>query len=355
MEIKVQLTDHPKAKTPESELGFGKVFTDHMFTMDWDKEQGWHDAQIVPFGDISLSPACNVFHYSQETFEGLKAYRRADGHIQLFRPEENFKRLNNSNARLAMPVLDVDFCVEALKKLVEIDQDWVPYSDGHSLYIRPFCIATEPNLGAHNTTKVKFIIILSPVGAYYASGLNPVNIYVEPRYVRAVRGGTGFAKTGGNYAASMLAQEEAGAQGFSQVLWLDGVEQKYIEEVGAMNVFFVIDGKVVTPSISHGSILPGITRKSVIELLRHWGYEVEETRITVDDLEKAYKEGKFTEMFGSGTAAVISPVGLLRYKDYDMELSGGKIGELSQKLYDELTGIQWGKRPDPFGWTVEVC
>ena len=355
MEIKVQLTDHPKAKTPDSELGFGRVFTDHMFTMDWDKEHGWHDAQIVPFGNISLSPACNVFHYSQETFEGLKAYRTADGHIQLFRPEENFKRLNNSNARLAMPTLDVGFCVEALKKLIEIDQEWVPYSEGHSLYIRPFCIGTEPNLGAHNTTTVKFLIILSPVGAYYASGLNPVSIYVEPRYVRAVRGGTGFAKTGGNYAASMLAQEEADAQGFSQVLWLDGVEQKYIEEVGAMNVFFVIGGKIMTPSITHGSILPGITRKSVIELLRHWGYEVEETRITVDDLMEAYKEGKFTEMFGTGTAAVISPVGLLRYKDFDMKLSDGKIGELSQKLYDVLTGIHWGKRPDPFGWIVPVC
>ena len=354
MEIKIQLTDCPKQKTKDSELGFGKVFTDHMFTMDWDKENGWHDAQIIPFGNLSLSPACNVFHYSQETFEGLKAYRTPDGHIQLFRPEENFKRLNNSNKRLAMPELDVDFCIEALKKLVEIDQDWVPYSEGHSLYIRPFCIATEPNLGAHNTSMVKFLIILSPVGAYYASGLNPVNIYVEPRYVRAVRGGTGFAKTGGNYAASMLAQEEAAEQGFSQVLWLDGVEQKYIEEVGAMNVFFVLGDEVVTSEL-RGSILPGITRKSVIEILKYWGYKVSERRITVDELMEAYKEGKFTEMFGSGTAAVISPVGLLRYKDFDMKLSDGKIGALSQKLYDELTGIQWGKKEDPFGWTVKVC
>ncbi|MBQ4153341.1 MAG: branched-chain amino acid aminotransferase, partial [Oscillospiraceae bacterium] len=348
------LTNCPKEKTPDDKLGFGKVFTDHMFMMDWDKENGWHDAQILPFGPITLSPACNVFHYAQETFEGLKAYRTADGSIQLFRPEENFNRLNNSNIRLAMPTLDVDFCIEALKKLIEIDQEWVPYSDGHSLYIRPFCIATEPNLGAHNTTSVKFMIILSPVGAYYPGGLNPVNIYVESNYVRAVRGGTGFAKTGGNYAASMAAQEEAGAQGFSQVLWLDGVERKYIEEVGAMNVFFVLGDEIVTPEL-RGSILPGITRKSVIEILKKWGYKVSERKITVDELIEAYKKGEFTEMFGSGTAAVISPVGLLRYQDIDMKLSDGKIGELSQRLYDEMTGIQWGKKEDTYGWITKVC
>ena len=354
MEITIQRTTAPKQKPDENHLIFGHEFTDHMFMMDWDKENGWHDAKIVPYGPLLLSPASNCLHYSQETFEGLKAYRTADGSIQLFRPEENFKRLNNSNDRLSMPRIDVDFALEALKTLVELDKDWVPYGDGRSLYIRPFMIATEPNLGAHSSTEYKFLIILSPVGAYYASGLNPVNIYVETNYVRAVKGGTGFAKTGGNYAASMKAQDEAASVGFSQVLWLDGVERKYIEEVGAMNVFFVIDGEVVTPSLQ-GSILPGITRKSVIEILKHWGVPVSERRLSVDELVKAYDEGRFTEMFGSGTAAVISPVGLLRYGDKDMVLSGGKIGELSQKLYDELTGIQWGKRPDPLGWTVKVC
>jgi len=354
MEITIQRTTAPKQKPDENHLIFGHEFTDHMFMMDWDKENGWHDAKIVPYGPLMLSPASNCLHYSQETFEGLKAYRTADGAIQLFRPEENFNRLNNSNDRLSMPRIDVDFALEALKTLVELDKDWVPYGDGRSLYIRPFMIATEPNLGAHSSTEYKFLIILSPVGAYYASGLNPVNIYVETNYVRAVKGGTGFAKTGGNYAASMKAQDEAAAVGFSQVLWLDGVERKYIEEVGAMNVFFVIDGEVVTPSLQ-GSILPGITRKSVIEILKHWGVPVSERRLSVEELAKAYDEGRFTEMFGSGTAAVISPVGLLRYGDKDMVLSDGKIGELSQKLYDELTGIQWGKRPDPLGWIVKVC
>ena len=354
MEITIQRTTAPKQKPDENHLIFGHEFTDHMFVMDWDKDIGWHDARIVPYGPLELSPASNCLHYSQETFEGLKAYRTADGHIQLFRPQENFKRLNNSNDRLSMPRIDEDFALEALKMLVELDKDWVPYGDGRSLYIRPFMIATEPNLGAHSSTQYKFLIILSPVGAYYASGLNPVNIYVETNYVRAVRGGTGFTKTGGNYAASMKAQDEAAEVGFSQVLWLDGVERKYIEEVGAMNVFFVIDGEIVTPSLQ-GSILPGIPRKSVIEILKHWGYPVSERRLSVEELVKAYDEGRFTEMFGSGTAAVISPVGLLRYGDKDMVLSGGKIGELSQKLYDELTGIQWGKRPDPLGWIVKVC
>ncbi|MBQ4050426.1 MAG: branched-chain amino acid aminotransferase [Oscillospiraceae bacterium] len=354
MEITIQRTTAPKQKPDENHLIFGHEFTDHMFMMDWTKEKGWHDAKIVPYGPLMLSPASNCLHYSQETFEGLKAYRTADGSIQLFRPEENFNRLNNSNDRLSMPRIDVDFALEALKTLVELDKDWVPYGDGRSLYIRPFMIATEPNLGAHSSTEYKFLIILSPVGAYYASGLNPVNIYVETNYVRAVKGGTGLAKTGGNYAASMKAQDEAASVGFSQVLWLDGVERKYIEEVGAMNVFFVIDGEVVTPSLQ-GSILPGITRKSVIEILKHWGVPVSERRLSVEELVKAYDEGRFTEMFGSGTAAVISPVGLLRYGDKDMVLSDGKIGELSQKLYDELTGIQWGKRPDPLGWVVKVC
>ena len=352
-EIKIERTLTPKQKPKKDKLVIGHEFTDHMFEMDWNKEQGWHDPRIVPYGPLTLSPACNCFHYGQETFEGLKAYRCEDGSIRLFRPEENFKRLNNSNDRLSMPQIDVDFAVNALKKLIEIDADWVPHKKDTSLYIRPFMIGTEPSLGAHTSNQYKFLIILSPVGAYYATGLSPVKIYVEDQYVRAVRGGTGFAKCGGNYAASMKAQDIAEAEGFSQVLWLDGVERKYIEEVGAMNVFFVLGDEVVTPALQ-GSILPGITRKSVIELLRSWGVKVTERRISAEELVEAYKEGKFTEMFGSGTAAVISPVGLLRYEGTDMVLSGGKIGELSQKLYDSLTGIQWGRVEDPFGWSVKI-
>ena len=347
-------TTNPKQKPDEDHLVFGHEFTDHMFVMDWNKELGWHDAKIMPYGPLELSPACNCLHYGQETFEGMKAYRAPDDSILLFRPEENFARLNRSNERMCIPLIDEDFALEALKALVELDKDWVPHKPETSLYIRPFVIGTEPSLGAHASAQYKFIIIMSPVGSYYPTGLNPVNIYVETEYVRAVRGGTGFAKTGGNYAASMKAQDVAGEIGFSQVLWLDGVERKYIEEVGAMNVFFVLGDEVVTPALQ-GSILPGITRKSVIELLKSWGYNVSERRLSIDELTKAYEDGKFTEMFGSGTAAVISPVGLLRYKDVDMKLSGGEIGPLSRKLYDELTAIQRGKQEGPAGWSVKVC
>ena len=352
-EIKIIRSENLKQKPDENTLVFGKYFTDHMFMMDWDKENGWHDAKIVPYAPLELSPACTCLHYGQETFEGMKAYRNQSGEIYLFRPMENFKRLNASNDRLCIPYIDEEIALKALKELLKIDKDWVPHKEGTSLYIRPFVIGTEPSLGAHSSSEYKFMIIMCPVGAYYATGLNPVNIFVENEYVRAVRGGTGFAKTGGNYAASLKAQDVAAEEGFSQVLWLDGVERKYIEEVGAMNVFFVLKDEVVTPALQ-GSILPGITRKSVIELLKSWGYNVSERRISIDELIEAYNKGEFTEMFGSGTAAVISPVGLLRYKDTDMKLSDGKIGELSQKLYDELTGIQWGKRPDPFNWTVKA-
>lgn len=352
-EIKIVRNTAPKQKPDENNLVFGKYFTDHMFEMDWNQEQGWHDARIVPYAPLELSPACTCLHYGQETFEGMKAYRNPHGEIYLFRPMENFKRLNRSNDRLCIPQIDEEFALKALTELIKLDKDWVPHKEGTSLYIRPFVIGTEPSLGAHSSSEYKFLIIMCPVGAYYATGLNPVSIFVENEYVRAVRGGTGFAKTGGNYAASLKAQDVAAEEGFSQVLWLDGVERKYIEEVGAMNVFFVLGDEVVTPALQ-GSILPGITRKSVIELLNSWGYKVSERRLSVDELLEAYANGTFTEMFGSGTAAVISPVGLLRYKDTDMKLSDGKIGKLSQRLYDELTGIQWGKRPDPFGWTMKV-
>ena len=350
MDIRVELTSSPKTKpTDESNLGFGHFFTDHMFIMNYDNGQGWHNARIVPYGPLDLSPASMCLHYAQEVFEGLKAYRTADNKIQLFRPEENFKRLNVSNERLVIPQVDVDFCVEALDKLVDIDRDWVPHSDGASLYIRPFIIACDPFLGVRPADSYMFIIILSPSGAYYSTGLNPVSIYVEQNYVRAVRGGMGFTKTGGNYAASLIGQDEAHKQNYSQVLWLDGVEKKYIEEVGAMNIFFIIDGEVVTPELQ-GSILSGITRKSAIELAKNWGMKVSEKRISIQEVADAYDAGKLDEVFGTGTAAVISPVGTLKWGDKVMTINNNQIGPISQKLYDTMTGIQYGRLEDKFNW-----
>ena len=352
LDIKITRTTAPKAK-PTGKLGFGKIFTDHMFVMDYTRGKGWHDPRIVPFQDITLSPAAMVFHYGQEMFEGLKAYKGADGKNYLFRPDMNAKRTNNTNDRLCIPRVPEEDYVQAVKAIVSVDQDWIPTEPGTSLYIRPFIIATEPFLGVDVSETFQFYIILSPSGAYYESGLEPVGIWIEDDYVRAVRGGMGFAKTGGNYAASLAGQVKAHNDGYSQVLWLDGVERKYIEEVGAMNIFFKIDGKVVTPMLN-GSILPGVTRASCIDLCKHWGMEVEERRISVDELVEAAKSGALEECWGSGTAAVISPVGALRYEDEVMEIGGGGIGPVSQKLYDTVTGIQTGKVNDEFGWTVEV-
>ena len=352
LDIKIQKTEHPKAK-PEGPLGFGKIFTDHMFIMNYTEGMGWHDARIVPFGDLSFSPASMVFHYGQEMFEGLKAYRGEDGKTYLFRPDMNAKRTNATNDRLCIPHLPEEDFVQAVKAIVKVDEDWVPTEKGTSLYVRPFIIATDPFLGVSPSKTYLFIIILSPSGAYYASGLEPVGIWIEDDYVRAVRGGMGFAKTGGNYAASLAAQVKAHDAGYSQVLWLDGVERKYIEEVGAMNIFFKIDGEIVTPMLN-GSILPGITRNSVLHLCKHWGYKVSERKISVDELLEAQKSGKLEEVFGTGTAAVISPVGKLRYKDDVMTIGDGKIGPVSQRLYDTVTGIQLGKLPDEFGWRQEV-
>ena len=353
-EIKIELTKTKKAKpADETKLGFCHIFTDHMFVMNYTEGTGWHDPRIVPFGNIPLSPAAMVFHYGQEMFEGLKAYKGADGKAYLFRPDMNAKRANNSNDRLCIPEIPEEDFVEAVKALVSVEKDWIPTAPGTSLYIRPFIIATDDFLGVAPSKTYMFIIILSPSGAYYESGLAPVGIWIEDEYVRAVRGGMGFAKTGGNYAASLIAQVKAHNDGFSQVLWLDGVERKYIEEVGAMNIFFKIDGKIVTPMLN-GSILPGITRNSVIQMCKSWGMTVEERKVSVDELIEAQKSGKLEECFGSGTAAVISPVGKLRYKDDVMTINGGGIGEISQKLYDNLPGIQWGRLPDPFGWRVEV-
>ena len=353
MEIKITLNKNLKPKPDENTLVFGQTFTNHMFVMDYNEENGWHNAQILPYGNIQLDPASMILHYGQEVFEGMKAYRSEQGNIMLFRPEKNFERLNTSNDRLCIPKLDEEFCLEALIKLLELDKDWVPHLPGTSLYIRPFIIATQKGLGVHPAKEYKFLIICCPVGSYYKEGLNPVKIYVEDEYVRAVKGGTGFIKSGGNYAASLKGQEKAEKMNYSQVLWLDGKERKYIEEVGAMNVFFKIDGKVVTPSLE-GSILPGITRRSTIELLKSWNIPVEERKISIDELITAYNENKLEEAFGTGTAAVISPIGEFNYQNKVMVVNNNQIGELSQKLYDTLTGIQWGKIKDNFGWVKKL-
>ncbi len=354
MDIKITKTTTPKAKpAPGQPLGFGKIFTDHMFVMNYTEGKGWHDARIVPYQNLSLAPSAMVFHYGQEMFEGLKAYKGEDGSVYLFRPDMNAKRANNSNKRLVIPELPEEDFVEAIKAVVDVDRDWIPTDPGTSLYIRPFIIATDEFLGVAPSKTYLFIVILSPSGAYYESGLEPVGIWIEDEYVRAVKGGMGYTKTGGNYAASLIAQVKAHDDGYSQVLWLDGVERKYIEEVGAMNIMFKINGKVVTPMLN-GSILPGVTRDSILQVCRDWGYEVEERRISVDELVAAAKDGSLEEVWGTGTAAVVSPVNKLRYEDEVMHIGDGGIGELTQKLYDELTGIQWGKRPDTRGWRVTV-
>lgn len=354
-EISITKTNCPKAKPQdESKLGFGKIFTDHMFLMDYSEGEGWHNGRIVPFGPIPTNPASTVFHYGAEIFEGMKAYRAANGKIQLFRPMENIKRLNNSAERLCLPQLDEEGCLDILKTMVELEKDWVPHSEGTSLYIRPFLYGNDPHLGVHAVKNAVFAVICSPVGAYYAEGINPVKIAIESEDVRAVRGGTGYAKCGGNYAASLRAGQRAEEKGYTQVLWLDGVHRKYIEEVGAMNVMFKINGKIVTPALT-GSVLPGITRKSCVELLKDWGYTVEERAFSVDELFEAAENGTLEEAWGTGTAAVVSPIGHLFYNGKEYTVANNEIGELTQKLYDELTGIQWGKCTDKHGWTEEVC
>jgi branched-chain amino acid aminotransferase len=324
-----------------------------MFMMDYSKETGWTNARIVPFENLSIHPASTVLHYGSEIFEGLKAYRRADGKVQLFRPIENIRRMNRSAERLCLPELPEEETLEALLKFVEVEQDWTPSSDGTSLYLRPFLFGNDESLGVHAVANATFVIIASPVGSYYPEGINPVKIMIEAEDVRAVKGGTGYAKCGGNYAASNRAGERAAQQGYSQVLWLDGVERKYIEEVGAMNVMFKIDGEVVTPMLS-GSILPGITRMSCLEVLRAQGYKVSERLLSIDELEEAMESGKLEEAWGCGTAAVISPIGELCYKGKKYAVNNGEIGETTQFLYDTLTGIQWGKIEDKFGWVVEL-
>jgi branched-chain amino acid aminotransferase len=351
--IEIQHTLLKKAKPLQSQLGFGTSFSDHMFILNYSTESGWHQPRIVPYQPIVLDPAAKVFHYGQSIFEGLKAYRTDDGRIQLFRPKKNFQRLNRSNVRLGIPQLDEELALEALKQLIAVDQDWIPTEPGTSLYIRPFVIATEAALGVAPSTEYQFIIIMSPVGAYYPEGVNPVKIFVECEFVRAVKGGVGEAKTAGNYASGLIAQEIAKKQGYSQVLWLDGIHHKYIEEVGSMNVFFVINGGVHTPELN-GSILDGVTRNSIIQLLEHWNIPVVERTISIDELYEANKKGQLEEAFGTGTAAVISPIGELSWNDDKLILNEGQIGKLSQRLYDALTGIQKGSLPDSLDWMEAV-
>jgi len=353
MNIKFVKSEVLKEKPDSSTLGFGKFFTDYMFMMDYSHEEGWHDARIVPFANISLHPASTVLHYGSEIFEGLKAYRTADGSVQLFRPMENIRRMNVSADRLCLPQIPEDLALQVLTEFVRVEQDWTPSASGTSLYLRPFMFGNDETLGVHAVHNATFAIIASPVGSYYKEGINPVKIMIEDEDVRAVRGGTGYAKCGGNYAASNRAGERAEKKGYSQVLWLDGVERKYIEEVGAMNVMFKIGDEVVTPMLS-GSILPGITRKSCIEVLKAKGYKVSERLISIDELAEAMANGTLLEAWGCGTAAVISPIGEFCYKDTKYAVNNGEIGEVTQMLYDTLTGIQWGNIEDSFGWTYKL-
>lgn len=353
MQITIKKAETFKEKPDENNLGFGTIFTDHMFNMDYNPDDGWHNPRIEPYQTLNMDPATMVLHYGQGVFEGLKGYRTQTGGVQLFRPMENVRRLNRSSRRLCIPELDENFVLEALKQLINVEKEWVPGAEGTSLYIRPTIIATDPFLGVRASFTYRFFIILSPVGAYYPEGFNPVKILVTRDFVRAVRGGVGEAKTLGNYAASLLAGDKAHEEGYTQVLWLDGVEQKYIEEVGAMNIFFVIDDEIITPMLS-GSILPGITRNSVIKLGKSWGLNVSERKISIDEVLAAHGDGKLKEVFGSGTAAVISPVGEIKYRDTRITIGDGAVGPVSRRFYDSLTGIQYGKADDLFDWIVPV-
>ena len=353
MEIKITKSHNLKPKPDWDNLSFGALFTDHMLVMDYEEGQGWGQPEIIPYQPLSLDPAAMVFHYGVEIFEGLKAYYTDDGRILIFRPEANARRMNASAERLCMAQLPEEYFVEGIRALVKLEQDWIPRKKDTSLYIRPVLIGTEAQVGVSRSKSYKFYVILSPVGAYYPEGLNPVRIYVEDEYSRAAKGGTGACKCGGNYAASLAAQYKAKELGYSQVLWLDGAQHKYIDEVGTMNVMFIVDDEIITPELT-GSILPGITRDSVLHILRDWGMKVSERAITLEEISQAAKAGRLQEAFGTGTAAVISPIGELNIYGEQHVITGGKIGPISQKLYDTLTDIQWGRLADPYGWTKEV-
>ena len=350
-------TETPKAKPDETKLGFGKYYTDHMFFMEYDEGQGWHDGRVMPYGNLVLDPAAATLHYAQMSFEGLKAYRKPDGNINLFRPDMNAKRMMNSNIRLSIPTIDEELFVAAVKAVVDVDKDWVPSEPGTSLYIRPFIISPEVSMAVHPASKYWFIIILSPVAAYYEAnnaGLTASHIWVEEEYIRAAIGGTGFAKCGGNYAGAMIASSAAQKQGCDEVLWLDAKEHKYVEEVGTSNAFFLIGDTVVTSSLT-GSILPGVTRDSCIQLLKKWGYKVDERRLPLDEVLEAAKTGELKEAWATGTACVVSPIGLLKYRGEEHTINGDKVGELSQKLYDAIYGMQTGIiEPEMEGWVVEI-
>ncbi|MCQ2544881.1 MAG: branched-chain amino acid aminotransferase [Clostridia bacterium] len=350
----VTRTTNPKQKPDPDKLPFGRYYTDHMFIMEYEEGKGWYDGRIVPYAPLELDPAAMVFHYGIEMFEGLKAYTNVNtGAVQLFRPDMNAKRTNRTNDRLCIPQIDEELYVAAVKAIVDVDADWIPQAKDTSLYIRPFIIATEPYLGIHPSVTYKFIIILSPSGPYYPNGLEPTKLYVEDTYTRAALGGTGEAKCGGNYACSLKAQVIAEEKGYDQILWLDGMEQKYVEEVGTSNAFFVIGDEIITAPL-RGTILPGITRDSCIKVLKSKGYNVNERLLSIQEICAAYDKGEFVEMFASGTAAIISPVGELCYKDKQMIINEGKIGPIAQLLYDTIYGTQIGKVEDEFGWVIPV-
>lgn len=352
MNIEIHKSPTLKEKPDTDSLVFGKTFTDHMLIMEHD-EEGWHDWKIVPYAPFTLDPSAMVIHYGQSIFEGMKAYRNPQGRINLFRPEENFKRLNLSAERLCIPQIDEEYALEALKTLINLEQDWVPSAPNTSLYIRPFIFATDPHLGVKASTNYTFAIILSPVGPYYKEGLKPVKIFVEDEYVRAVKGGMGFTKTAGNYAASILAGEIANKKGYAQVLWLDGIYKEYVEEVGSMNIFFKFKDELVTPALN-GSILGGITRKSIMELAKDMGITVNERALSINEVYERHAKGELEEVFGSGTAAVVSPVSELNKDGEIITINNGEMGQLTQKLYDTLTGIQWGKLEDNHNWVVTL-
>lgn len=354
MDLAIELTKNPKQKyADESSLGFGSIMTDHMFVMDYEQGKGWHSHRILPYGSFTFDPAAVVLHYAQEVFEGLKAYRNDQNEIRLFRQRDNFERLNRSAARMCMPAVEVQDVLQGLYRLLDIERDWIPKTPGTSVYIRPTMIATDETLGVHASRKYIFYIILSPSGMYYKNGLQPVSIYVEQEFVRACPGGTGEAKTGGNYAASILAGQRAQEKGYSQVLWLDGAERRYVEEVGAMNIFFVIDGVLVTPELT-GSILPGITRDSIIRLAREMDIEVEQRRISMQEIVAASQNQSLMECFGTGTAAIVSPVGELHYDGRKIVINHGAMGAYTRRLYDRLTGIQYQGKDDTFGWMTTL-
>ena len=354
MKITVEAAEAANPKSLPSDLGFGRYFTSRMFIQHYTPERGWYDARIAPYQPLALDPATMVFHYAQEIFEGLKAYRRPDGNINLFRPWENALRFNRSAQRMAMPMVDTEDHVQAMVELVGLEHAWVPAQDGASLYIRPTMIATDVGLGVHASHSYTHFIIVGPVGPYFATGFNPVSVYISRDEVRAVRGGTGEAKTGGNYASSLVVSERVRALGYQQVLWLDAVERRYVEEVGAMNIAFVYENKhISTPALS-GSILRGITRDSVLKLAPDLGYTVSEDRIDIDRALEDLRSGKITEAFGIGTAAVIAPVGKLGTEHGSVTINNDEPGPVARHLYKALTDIQYGRAPDPYNWTYTV-